>query len=253
MDINDKIIQENYKMFVKAAKESKKENIIKTKERKKGFEKFCNTLSYMTNEELKELAQKKSKELENPNLTYKEKEKISREIIRIIDEIRIPNRTVKTDRKDKWFEDYGFLISYGVDGKILPVGDIVTYKQLELNNGSLDIQQYDDLSDEDKKKTLEAVFANEKGDLKLRIPVGSLMQLRVILEEDAIQELVDDEEISSLSSLSLDDMEATIESIDSNGKSTLLGTNYSIYLLAISKDKERVREREKDTSDDLER
>ena len=52
MDINDKIIQENYKMFVKAAKESKKENIIKTKERKKGFEKFCNTLSYMTNEEL---------------------------------------------------------------------------------------------------------------------------------------------------------------------------------------------------------
>ena len=140
-----------------------------------------------------------------------------------------------------------------MDGKILPVGDIVTYKQLELNNGSLDIQQYDDLSDEDKKKTLEAVFANEKGDLKLRIPVGSLMQLRVILEEDAIQELVDDEEISSLSSLSLDDMEATIESIDSNGKSTLLGTNYSIYLLAISKDKERVREREKDTSDDLER
>ncbi len=251
MDINDKIIQENYKMFVKAAKESKKENIIKTKERKKGFEKFCNTLSYMTNEELKELAQKKSKELENPNLTYKEK--ISREIIRIIDELRIPNRTVKTDRKDKWFEDYGFLISYGVDGKILQVGDIVTYKQLELNNGSLDIQQYDDLSDEDKKKTLEAVFANEKGDLKLRIPVGSLMQLRVILEEDAIQELVDDEEISSLSSLSLDDMEATIESIDSNGKSTLLGTNYSIYLLAISKDKERVREREKDTSDDLER
>ena len=60
MDKNDKIIQENWKMLIKAAKKSKKENIIKTKESKKGFEKFCNTLSYMTNEELKELAQKKS-------------------------------------------------------------------------------------------------------------------------------------------------------------------------------------------------
>lgn len=111
------------------------------------------------------------------------------------------------------------------------------------------------MSNEDKKKTLEAVFSNKKGDLKLRIPIGSLMELRDILEEYATQELSDDEVISSLSSLSLDDMEATIESIDINGKSTrtLLGTNYSIYPLEISKDKERIKEREKDTSDDLER
>lgn len=254
MNINDKKIEENWKRLIKAAKESKKENIIETRKRRKGFEKFCDSLPYMTNEELKDLVHKKIEEKENPNLTDKEKAILNGEISRIIEEYRIPNRTVKTNKKDKWFENYGFLISYGVDGKIIPVGDIVTYKQLELHNGLPDIQQYDNLSDEDKKKTLEAVFSNEKGDLKLRIPVGSLMELRVILEEYAAQELVDDEETSSLSSLSLDDMEATIESIDINGESTrtLLGTNYSIYPLDISKDKERIREREKDTSDDLE-
>lgn len=254
MDISDKKIEENWKMLVKAVKESEKEKIIATRERRKGYEKFCDMLSCMTNEELKELGLKKCKELYNPNLTSAERARIHGEIGRIIQEYRIPNRTVKTNKKDKWFEDYAFLISYGVDGKIIPVGDIVTYQQLELYNGSSDIQEYENLSDEDKKKTLEAVFSNEKGDLKLRIPVGSLMELRDILEEYAVEELVDDEEISSLSSLSLDDMEATIESIDINGKSTrtLLGTNYSIYPLEISKDKERIREREKDTSDDLE-
>lgn len=254
MDISDKKIEENWKMLVKAVKESEKEKIIATRERRKGYEKFCDMLSCMTNEELKELGLKKCKELDNPNLTSAERARIHGEIGRITQEYRIPNRTVKTNKKDKWFEDYAFLISYGVDGKIIPVGDIVTYQQLELYNGSSDIQEYENLSDEDKKKTLEAVFSSEKGDLKLRIPVGSLMELRDILEEYAAEELVDDEEISSLSSLSLDDMEATIESIDINGKSTrtLLGTNYSIYPLEISKDKERIKEREKDTSDDLE-
>ena len=255
MDISDKKIQENWKMFVKAAKESKKENIIETRKRRRGYEKICDMLSCMTNEELKSLCLKKCKELDNPNLTSVERARIYGEIGRITQEYRIPNRTVKTNIKDKWFEDYGFLISYGVDGEIIPAGEIVTYKELELYNGSSDIQEYEKLSDEDKKKTLEAVFSNKKGDLKLRIPIGSLMELRDILEEYATQELSDDEVISSLSSLSLDDMEATIESIGINGKSTriLLGTNYSIYPLEISKDKERIKEREKDTSDDLER
>lgn len=255
MDINDKIIEEKWEMLVKAVKENKKERIIETRQKRKGYEKFCDMLSCMTNEELKELGLKKCKELDNPNLTSVERRRINGEIGRIIQEYRIPNRTVKTNIKNKWFEDYGFLISYGVDGKIIPVGDIVIYQQLELYNGSSDIQEYENLSDEDKKKTLEAVFSNEKGDLKLRIPVGSLMELRDILEKYATEKLSDDEVISSLSSLSLDDMEATIESIDINGNATrtLLGSNYSLYPIEIRKDKEKIREKEKDTSDDLER
>ena len=111
----------------------------------------------MTNEELKELGLKKCKELDNPNLTSAERARIYGEIGRT-QEYRIPNRTVKTNKKDGWFEDYGFLISYGVDGKIIPVGDIVTYQQLELYNGSSDIQEYENLSDEDKKKTFSSPF-----------------------------------------------------------------------------------------------
>lgn len=253
MDKNDEIIEENWKMFVELAKESKKENIIETRKRRRGYEKFCDMLSCMTNEELKDLGLKKCKELDNPNLTSAERARIYGEIGRITQEYRIPNRIVKTNKKDKWFEDYGFLISYGVDGKIIPLGDIVTYQQLELYNGSSEIEEYENLSDEDKKKTLEAVFSSKKGDLKLRIPVGSLMELRDILEEYATQELSDEEVVPS--GLSLDDMGATIESIDVNGKSTrtLLGTNYSIYPIEVSKDKDKDKEREKDTSDDLER
>lgn len=134
-------------MVLKVAKESKKENIIETIKRRRGYEKFCDMLSCMTNEELKSLGLKKCKKLDNPNLTSVERARIYGEIAKITQEY----------------------------------------------NGSSDIQEYEKLSDEDKKKTLEAVFSNKKGDLKLRIPVGSLMELRDILEEYATQELSDDE------------------------------------------------------------
>lgn len=253
MDISDKIIEEKWKMFLKVEKESKKEDIIKSRKMRRGYESFCDMLHYMTTEELKDLAHKKSKELDNPNLNSEEEAKLYGEIIRIAEECRDPNRTVKTNKKSRWFEDYGFIISYGEDGKIIPVGDVVTYKQLELYNGSLERQEYEKLSEEEKKKTLEAVFSNEKGDLKLRIPVGSLMELRDILEKYAVQELEDNEETAPIKSLSLDDLDATIESIDDKGKSTLLGNNYIVYPLEIDKNKEKLKEKDKDTSNELER
>lgn len=98
---------------------------------------------------------------------------------------------------------------------------------------------------------MEAVFSNEKGDLELRISVGRLMKLRDMLKEYATEKLVDNEEISSLPSLPLDDMEATIESINGNSTRTLLGNNYSIYPFKIRNDYARTREI--DTSNDLER
>ena len=255
MDISDKKIEDNWKMFVKTVKESKKEKIAKTIDRRKGYEKFCDMLSCMTNEELKNLGFKKCKELSNPNLTPAKRARICREINRIIQEYKIPYRTIKTNPKYRWFKDYGFAISYGINGELIPVGDIVKYQQLELCNGSSNIQEYENLSDEDKKKTLEAVFSNEKGDLRLRIPIGSLMCLRDILEEYASQELSDDETLTSLTSLSLEEMEATIENIDINGKSTrtILGTNYSIYPLEINKGREREKERQKKDIDVLEK
>lgn len=98
---------------------------------------------------------------------------------------------------------------------------------------------------------MEAVFSNEKGDLELRISVGRLMKLRDMLKECATEKLVDNEEISSLPSLPLDDMGATIESINGNSTRTLLGNNYSIYPFKIRNDYARTREI--DTSNDLER
>lgn len=236
--------EEYSKMLLRAEKENKEENIIRARKRRKGFEKLCDSLFYMTDEELKELIKKKGLELENPDLTDEEEAKIWGELSRIAEEYMIPNRTVKTNKKDKWFENYGFLISYGVGDEIMPIGDIVTYKQLELNNGLTDIPKYKDSSDEEKKKIIKAVFSNKKGDLKLKIPVGSLMDLRVILEEYAAQELQ--------LNLSLDDMSATIESIDINGESTrtILGTNYSIYPLDMNKDKEEIKESKKNRDDD---
>lgn len=241
---NDADDEEYSKMLLRAEKKNKEENIIRARKRRKGFEKLCDSLFYMTDEELKELIEKKRLELENPNLTDEEEEKIWGELSRIAEEYMIPNRTVKTNKKDKWFENYGFLISYGVGDEIMPIGDIVTYKQLELNNGLTDIPKYKDSSDEEKKKIIKAVFSNKKGDLKLKIPVGSLMDLRVILEEYAAQELQ--------LNLSLDDMSATIESIDINGESTrtILGTNYSIYPLDMNKDKEEIKETKKNRDDD---
>lgn len=249
MNISDEKFKDNWKVLEEGEGGSKEERIIATRRKRKGYENFCDMLSCMTGEELKELYLKKRREFDNPDLTSAEQVRIHGEIIRIIKEYRKPNRTVKTNNNDRWYEDCAFGVSYGVDGGIIPVGDIVTFQKLELYNGSLDIQEYLKLSDEDKKKTVEAVFSNEKGNLKLRIPIGSLMELRDILEEYATGELVDDAEIPSLSSLSLDDMGATIESIDINGKptGTLLGTNYSIYPLG--NDNERIRKRERDTSD----
>lgn len=48
--------------------------------------------------------------------------------IKKINEDITRHRTVIPRKTDRWFEDYAFLISYGVDGKIIPVGDIVTYQ-----------------------------------------------------------------------------------------------------------------------------
>lgn len=169
--------------------------------------------------------------------------------IKKINEDITRHRTVIPRKTDRWFEDYAFLISYGVDGKIIPVGDIVTYQQF--GKDSLSIQEFIKLSDEAQKEAMEAVFSNEKGDLELRISVGRLMELRDMLKECATEELVDNEEISSLPSLPLDDMGATIESINGNSTRTLLGNNYSIYPFKIRNDYARTREI--DTSNDLER
>lgn len=49
----------------------------------------------------------------------------------------------------------------------------------------LEIEKYEELLDEDKRKTLEAVFSNKKGDLRLRVSVGSLMELKDVLEKDS--------------------------------------------------------------------
>lgn len=134
-----------------------------------------------------------------------------------------------TLRKDKWFEDYGFVVSYGVDGKISPIGDTLGFKEFQLYNGSTDIKTFLNLSREDREKAFEAVFSNRHDDLRLRIPVCGLNKLRNILEKYGAQESIDEEMIPLLSSLSLDDMDATLESIDINGNSTILGTNYRIY------------------------
>lgn len=80
--------------------------------------------------------------------------------IKKINEDITRHRTVIPRKTDRWFEDYAFLISYGVDGKIIPVGDIVTYQQF--GKDSLSIQEFIKLSDEDQKEAMEAVFSNEK-------------------------------------------------------------------------------------------
>lgn len=233
MTSND-IIEENYKEHI----EMKTKNINDTRKRRKGYETFCDMLSGMTNEELKVLAKKKMEQLKDLNLTLEQKQRIKGELNRIAQEYRIPNRIVNKNKKEKWFEDYGFIISYGAEGTISPIGDIVTYQKLELYNGSLEIEQYNNLSDEDKKQSLQAVFSNKKGDLVLRIPVGSLMELRDIIEEYATHKLSEDVISSGISSEIMGAIIESISIVDGETKKTILGNNYNLYPSEYQKDKE---------------
>ena len=171
----------------KLIEESRNREITDARERRKGYEAFCNKISRMDDEQLKEFAMTLSEKLGKTNITKEEGSKIYGEINRVVDEIRIRqtgHSNFSKNKKLKWLEDCGFVISYGVKGELIPLGDIVTYQQLQLSNNSSEIEKYEELLDEDKRKTLEAVFSNKKGDLRLRVPVGSLMELKDVLEKD---------------------------------------------------------------------
>ena len=202
----------------------------------------------MDDEQLEEFAMTLPEKLVKTNITKEEKLKIYGEINRVVDEIRIRqtgHSNFSKNKKLKWFEDCGFVISYGVKGELIPLGDIVTYQQLQLSNNSSEIKKYEELLDEDKRKTLEAVFSNKKGDLRLRVPVGSLMELKDVLEKDSDSniEKVGREVVNLLSTknesenaivatgVSLEEIGGTIESIDLTAETVkeILGTNYSVY------------------------
>ena len=202
----------------------------------------------MDDEQLKEFAMTLPEKLGKKNITKEEESRIYGEINRVVDEIRTRqtgHSNFSKNKKLKWFEDCGFVISYGVKGELIPLGDIVTYQQLQLFNNSSEIEKYEKLSDADKKKTLEAVFSNKKGDLRLRIPVGSLMELKDILEKDSdsntkrvgreVVELLstknESENTIVATGVSLEELGGTIERIDLTAETIkgILGTNYSVY------------------------
>lgn len=232
----------------KLIEESRNREITDARERRKGYEAFCNKISRMDDEQLKEFAMTLSEKLGKTNITKEEGSKIYGEINRVVDEIRIRqtgHSNFSKNKKLKWLEDCGFVISYGVKGELIPLGDIVTYQQLQLSNNSSEIEKYEELLDEDKRKTLEAVFSNKKGDLRLRVPVGSLMELKDVLEKDLDSniEKVGREVVNLLSTknesenaivatgVSLEEIGGTIESIDLTAETVkeILGTNYSVY------------------------
>lgn len=232
----------------KLIEESRNREITDARERRKGYEAFCDKISRMDDEQLKEFAMTLSEKLGKTNITKEEGSKIYGEINRVVDEIRIRqtgHSNFSKNKKLKWFEDCGFVISYGVKGELIPLGDIVTYQQLQLSNNSSEIEKYEELLDEDKRKTLEAVFSNKKGDLRLRVPVGSLMELKDVLEKDLDSniEKVGREVVNLLSTknesenaivatgISLEEIGGTIESIDLTAETVkeILGTNYSVY------------------------
>ena len=214
----------------------------------KDYEAFCDKISRMDDEQLNEFAMTLPEKLVKPNITKEEKSKIYGEINRVVDEFRIRrtgHSNFSKNKKLKWIEDCGFVISYGVKGELIPLGDIVTYQHLQLSNDSSEIEKYEELSDEDKRKTLEVVFSNKKGDLRLRVPVGSLMELKDVLEKDSDSniEKVGREVVNLLSAknesentivatgVSLEEIGGTIESIDLTAETVkeILGTNYSVY------------------------
>ena len=228
--------------------ESRNREVKDARERRKGYEVFCDKISIMDDEQLKEFAMTLPEKLGKKNITKEEESRIYGEINRVVDEIRTRqtgHSNFSKNKKLKWFEDCGFVISYGVKGELIPLGDIVTYQQLQLFNNSSEIEKYEKLSDADKKKTLEAVFSNKKGDLRLRIPVGSLMELKDILEKDSDSNTkrVGREVVKLLSTknesentivatgVSLEELGGTIESIDLTAETIkgILGTNYSVY------------------------
>lgn len=232
----------------KLIEESRNREVKDARERRKGYEVFCDKISIMDDEQLKEFAMTLPEKLGKKNITKEEESRIYGEINRVVDEIRTRqtgHSNFSKNKKLKWFEDCGFVISYGVKGELIPLGDIVTYQQLQLFNNSSEIEKYEKLSDADKKKTLEAVFSNKKGDLRLRIPVGSLMELKDILEKDSDSNTkrVGREVVKLLSTknesentivatgVSLEELGGTIESIDLTAETIkgILGTNYSVY------------------------
>lgn len=234
--------------------ESRNREIKDARERRKGYEAFCDKISIMDDEQLKEFAMTLPEKLGKKNITKEEESRIYGEINRVVDEIRTRqtgHSNFSKNNKLKWFEDCGFVISYGVKGELIPLGDIVTYQQLQLFNDSSEIEKYEELSDEDKKKTLEAVFSNKKGDLRLRIPVGNLMELKDILEKDSDSniEKVGCEVVKLLSTknksentivatgVSLEEIGGTIESVNltAETKAEILGTNYSVYPFNLGK------------------
>lgn len=224
------------------------EEFTEAREIIKDYEAFCDKISRMDDEQLKEFAMTLSEKLGKTNITKEEWSKIHGEINRVVDEIIIGqtgHSNFSKNKKLKWFEDCGFVISYGVKGELIPLGDIVTYQHLQLSNDSSEIEKYEELSDEDKRKTLEAVFSNKKGDLRLRVPVDSLMELKDVLEKDLDSniEKVGREVVKLLSTknesenaivatgVSLEEIGGTIESIDLTAETVkeILGTNYSVY------------------------
>lgn len=232
----------------KLIEETRNREIKDARERRKGYEAFCDKISIMNDEQLKEFAMTLPEKLDKKNITKEEKSRIYGEINRVVDEIRTRqtgHSNFSKNNKLKWFEDCGFVISYGVKGELIPLGDIVTYQQLQLFNDSSEIEKYEELSDEDKKKTLEAVFSNKKGDLRLRIPIGNLMELKDILEKDSNSniEKVGREVVKLLSTkdesentivatgVSLEEIGGTIESVNLTAETIeeILGTNYSVY------------------------
>lgn len=227
---------------------SRNREIEDARERRKGYEAFCDKISRMDDEQLREFAMTLPKKLGKKNITKEEESRIYGEINRVVDEIRTRqtgHSNFSKNKKLKWFEDCGFVISYGVKGELIPLGDIVTYQQLQLYNNSSEIEEYEELSDDDKRKTLEAVFLNKKGDLRLRVPVGSLMELKDVLEKDSYSniEKVGREMVKLLSAknesentivatgVSWEEIGGTIESIDLTAETVkeILGTNYSVY------------------------
>lgn len=227
--------------------DSRDREIVDSRNRRKGYEAFCDKISIMDDKELRQFAMNLPEKLAKKNITKEEKARIHGEINRVVDEIRTRqtgHSNFSKNKKSKWFENCGFVISYGKKGQLIPLGDIVTYHHLQLYNNSSEIEQYEQLCDEDKKKTLEAVFFNKKGDLKLRVPVGSLMELKDVLEKysDSNIEKVGREVVQLVAKnkfennivatgMSLEEICGIIENIDLTEETVkeILGTNYSVY------------------------
>ena len=145
------------------------------------------------------------------------------------------------NENERWYEGLVLAVSYGEVERVSPLIDYLEFDRLAL---SADIPDFDDfvkLTLDEQRKSMVVIYSNEDKTVNLQIPVDKLMEYQTQLEKTAYRNNMKGT-LGLEDGMTLEELGATLESVDKNGNRTYLGINYTVFPTYFDMDREREKE-----------